>query len=406
MKKDLTEIFDMASPGELEELINANPLPCHDKNLNTSKIKKHVRKQCGIKKNTARIIYTRIAVAAACICIAVGMVIISGIKSNEANTYSPECSPETLLNSNILNKIIWSYKGNIADNAPGEDIAMLYPSHFSPEEKINWNGVYVAANVAYYLENNQGDEVLAIKAISISEPEVSLDDYIYNGKSYSDMCAERDAIKELTKKCIRIKSVSNNFSKLVNDKKEQTLITLINDVGEDLVYRCFKDGTFDQDAVRDLLIQCIYDDQANDKLIDECKNAYIAEYMPIPDFTHLNNQMIVKYSKSQVIFVSIAEFQNLTNEMKQVFSDKVINNTLLMLAAPSDLGISDVILTHPDQADRTEPAHRTQVYPEPTEVPSTSHNPITPDGMIPVPDVVETLVPQLTEPIPEPLPEE
>ena len=403
MKKTMNEIFDTASTCAIEELINANPPPRNTKGLDCSKIKNTVLKKCGVKKKSTKIIYTRIAAIAACVCLAVGIVLgINYDPSTVPSEYwgSPAYPPEAVLTPDILGLIIWADETNKDGlDVPAEETDSI-PSvkdNASNYEAVEWNGILISKSIAKYIEEGDGKRFLAIKALSINQPTLELDDYIYRGKTYRDICNELNNAEELLEKYIILKDISSSYARLDEDDREYALSKLVENVGQDIAYRHYKDGKFDYDAISEMCSQQESEIIWIEKFKLACERAYISEYKPIPNFTDLKNRMVIEYTDVQVICITIDQFEGFVNELKATFDKNVLNNTLLVLASPNDLGIDNHGFTEQLPVD----PDITQVYPDDTQVyvtmvPSTSVNPNPPpDGMIPVPDVIETLVPNI-----------
>lgn len=271
MKKSLTDIFDEANAKELDVLCISETDMSLPEGASLDKIKKRVYKKTGLaapKKRPVRLRWQSVVALAACVCLVVGGA-VGGVWFYIQNNASPDIVEEIpyrtvdeFLRDFEGVKIIWGLQNNSEDHnqaLPDSDTdgdRDVYPE-IPNTEFLVWNGLNVSKELYEALDSASDTDVFALKLIAMSEPEVKLSEFFYNGKSWAELSQERNEINGIVNALNLLKEHSiiadhgYHSKEVIEEKMKQVAYEFKEDVGEDFLPKYYKDGVFDNEKISD-----------------------------------------------------------------------------------------------------------------------------------------------------------
>ena len=363
MKKTLRQIFDGVTPEELELFGSVQPLTVVSDDMRQRIMKKTYEKiektQPVIKtkrKKSGRAFYLRrITAAAVCLCLTVAILFGAGVF--EWNSIKPEWVPDPDVNENLNgvgDLLAWeSYENIIWNDRKNEQDAVVDPDS-SEEEKetsevdiveviVEWNGLKISDYLFQKFTVAESNAVFAIGVKSISKPEVTPADFVYNGKTYAQIMEAYNKLSSLQTDYLMLKEFSCLYDRISKEDEWDFWEKVYGNLDEGFIKQYFDGTEFDCNAISNDQAECanLYAQTESEK--DDCERAYKAKYMPTPDLGELAKQgyFVVERYGVYVVFVSAEKMEKFAADAVALYDPVLLENTLFDVAGREDLALND-----------------------------------------------------------------
>ena len=357
MKKTLSNIFDEANANELENLVSQNAVS--DVSADTlSSIKNKVYAKTGItkaktKKPVAFRWQSYVAVAA-CLCLVVGVMFGAGVFQFPGVQPDDDVDPDIeyyalhdLLNRNDFANIIWGTSG---DNASSDEDSNQSGGGTNTDRQeddtwVEWNDIKISTALRDAFIQLKTDETIAISVKSVGIPECKLDDYVYNGKTYTEILNEYQLASNNKRNLVALKRFSHLYDEWENKDDEEFWNKLYNAVDEVIVAKYFegekKNGRFNTTAISDDLNAYETEVLQLENDLRACKREYNAKYNSVLLLSKLMNKgyYVVGNDGFYAVILPIGNLVQFSEDVKAIYEDNELQNAVFKIASRSDLGI-------------------------------------------------------------------
>lgn len=365
MKKTMYDIFDEATASEIETLVNQNAAP--DVSADTlSAVKSKVYAKTGIanskKKKPFLFRWQSYAAAAACLCVIAGVMFGTGVFKFPGVQPNDIVEPDIvyyslndLLNREDFASIIWGSGASEDVPAIDPDYTLSDPDCNEPVQDeeiwVEWNGIKISVNLHELLQDLNGDDLIAVGIESWADPAllyddyVALVDYVYNGKTYSDILTELEQAEELQDMLVRLKKFSSHFGELIDEEKEAYWEELYEAATDELIFKYFqgdkKSGTFDTTSISDDLAACDTEVQRLRNELAACRREYKAKFSAVPNLSKMMNKgyYVVGNGDAFAVILSVEQFQQFAVDVREVYGEEIMDTVMLRMATQSELGV-------------------------------------------------------------------
>lgn len=353
MKITVSSIFDEATAEEIEYLLSKNPAPEASEGV-ISSVKQRVGEKIEIKRKK-RPPFSKwgvIAAACACVCVAIGVSLGIALSSGSPELPSDTTghsggdanvnSVEDLLGLADYGSIIWgsgSVEGDLptADEAYGDDVTGVEGEH--PQGYTLWNGANISNELMEYTKEGSWHEktLLAITAKTVSPPDTSIFDFVYNGRTYREIWDERSALTEELHRIISLKKFARHYGEFTEeiwqklydyDGIDEAYVNSYYDGEEFLMEKI--DG--DLEAFEARLVKL-------DSEVAECEREYSALHLPELALLSPKGYYVVENAGIYIVFVKPAELAGLISDIVSLTDPDILDGCVLRLATKNDLGI-------------------------------------------------------------------
>lgn len=305
---------------------------------------------------------------AASLCLIVGAVFGFGLLKDPG--VEPDVEPDIayyalsdLLSRDDFASIIWG-KGSAEDDIPTVDDPELSGGENKdpqpdisvpvPDDEIwaEWNGIKISVALRDMLQDLREDDLIAIGVESWVDPAllyddyVKLDDYIFNGKTYSEIRTEYTQAQELFDALRFLKEYSSYYEDIPDGDYETFWRKLYDNVGEETVRKYFQgtgkdDGKFDTTAISDDLNACETEILQLSNAMAACRRAYAAKYSTVPDLSKMMNKgyYVVGNEGVFAVILPVGQLPQFAQAVREVYGEKVIDAVMFRMATQSELGV-------------------------------------------------------------------
>lgn len=357
MKKTISNIFDEANANELENLVSQNA--ASDVSADTlSSIKNKVYAKTGItkaktKKPVAFRWQSYVAVAA-CLCLAVGVMFGAGVFQFPGVQPDDDVDPDIeyyalhdLLNRNDFANIIWGTSGNndSSDEDYNQSGGGTNTDRREDDTWVEWNDIKISSALRDAFVQLKTDDVIAISVKSVENPECSLDDYVYNGKTYKEILNDYQLARNNKNNLVALKRFSTFYDEWENKDDEEFWDKLYDAVDEEIVSEYFegekKDGSFNTTAISDDLNAYETEMLQLENDLSACKREYNAKYNSVLLLSKLMNKgyYVVGNDGFYAVVLSIGDLVKFSEDVKTIYGDDALQNVVFKIASRDDLGI-------------------------------------------------------------------
>lgn len=357
MKKTLNNIFDEANANELEKLVSQNA--ASDVSADTlSSVKNKVYAKTGITKTKSKkpfaFRWQSYVAVAACLCLVVGVMFGTGVFRFPSVQPDDDVEPDIeyyalndLLNRKDFANIIWGTSGDntSADEDPNQSGGGINTDHREDDTWVEWNGIKISTALRDAFIQLKTDETIAISVRSLGNPEYKLDDYAYNGKSYSEILNAYQLASNSKGNLAALKRFSNLYDEWDNKDDEEFWNKLYDAVDEELVAKYFegekKNGRFNTTAISDDLNACETEMLQLENDLSACRREYNAKYNAVPLLSQMMNKgyYVVGNDGVFVVILPVGNLVQFSEDVRALYEDADLQNVVFKIASRSDLGI-------------------------------------------------------------------
>lgn len=386
MKKSLNDIFDEASAKDLDVLgISETDMPLPE-GASLDRIKSRVFVKTGLsapKKRPAKPRWQSLVALAASVCLVVGGA-FGGVWFYKQNSVTPDIGEDIayhmvadFLRDFAGKQIIWGSQGNSQDESPNIDPDGNEDPDRNPitpsVEYLVWNGLNVSKELYEALNSASDTDVFALKLVAMSEPEVKLSEFVYNGKSWAELSQESNEINGIVNALYLLKDLSisadhgypskeeieekmKEVAEVIEEMMKEVAYKIKEDTGDDFLPKYYKDGVFDNEKISDDLR-----DAENRKA--QIKGE-ITDFMSAYNKKHKPNLSAGAWSKNYYVVVSnygkylIIDREQLSNVSKDT-SLPSLENAAFILASQAEL-----LRDEPDEPHLNVPTDEQPLPPE------------------------------------------
>lgn len=365
MKKTLSIIFDEANANEIEYLVNHNA--ASDVSADTlSSVKNKVYAQTGITQTKTKkpllFRWQSYAAAAACLCLAVGVMFGTGVwqfpstQPNDIELSDIEYyALNDLLNREDFSDIIWGVSGD--HQSSDEDLTHGGGNSSIPvpddDNWVEWNGIKISAALQSAFIQLKTDDLIAIGVDSWIDPAliyddyVKPDDYVFNGKTYYEIRTEYAKAEELYCALVDLKKFAGYYDELKGEDDEAFWNKLYDVVGEEIALRYFRgdktNGKFDTTAISNDLNAAETEMLRLENDIAACRRAYNAKFDTVPELSQMMNKgyYVVGNNGAFAVILSVGQLPRFAEDVKAVYSAEVIDRVMFRPATKRELGVEE-----------------------------------------------------------------
>lgn len=337
MKKTLTELFDEAQPEEMEPLLKdipSDPLAEAD----VRKIQKKVRGKITPRK---RRVWVPMAVSAACLCLILGVAygMADPVRPNDIDEtggilQDPDViyTPQELSQRPWYDQILW-HGGELDEGANVEDR--------EETENVQWNGVTLSPQLYRAIF---GEGVLPIRVQCEYMTDQTLDDFVYNGKSYSQMRQEFDELHQKAEILLILEDLVRDHEEKVAagdewEFWEKYYANLGDDIGQELKSAYYDGVGFHVEQIGADCEAALADSDAIAEQMALCRQAYNAQchYIDLTLLAH--DYCVVQNNGCVAVFVESDRMEDFAAKVVEVYGEKS-EDCVFTLASRSYLGLA------------------------------------------------------------------
>lgn len=357
MKKTLNNIFDEANANELEKLVSQNA--ASDVSADTlSSIKNKVYAKTGITKaKTKKSVVFRwqsYVTVAACLCLVIGVMFGAGIFHFPGVQTDDNVEPDIeyyalndLLNRKDFANIIWSITGDntSVEGNPNQSGTGTDTGRLEDDTWVEWNGIIISTALRDAFIQLKTDDTVAISVRALGNTDHRLDDYVYNGKTYSEILNAYQLASQSRSNLASLKRFSHLYDDWENKGDEEFWNKLYDAVDEEIVSRYFEgeknNGHFNTTAISDDLNAFETEVLQLENDLSACRREYNAKYNAVPLLSKMMNKgyYVVGNDGVFAVILPMGNLVQFSEDVQAMYEDDELKNVVFKIASRSDLGI-------------------------------------------------------------------
>lgn len=201
-----------------------------------------------------------------------------------------------------------------------------------------WKGLFLDATL-YNAINSAGDDaVFAVALFSVSKPSLSLDSYIYKGRTVRAIWNEYEYANALFEELSFLKRIAGS----AGEASEEELALMLEKSERKLLETYYQNGVFDETKLSMDLTAA--EERCNVLYTEYTRavEAYMLEYSGLPDPSVLAREgyYVVMQGSSYFLFAEEDELAVLSEIILRHYDDEMLQNTFFCLATSHDLGVT------------------------------------------------------------------
>lgn len=348
---DLYELFDDMDAAQLGS-VSQEKLTALPAGVSLTNIKKQAFQRSGIavinKKRTPFRWYYPV-ISAACLC-----VLLTGVwgHQNTWTPYEPDLDgentppapglPDQGPQLNTWQDFIQDFAGDIIvwgdselAETPG-DSPIQDPDRYEDPYR-NWNGINISQELLQANNSNVGiDVVYAIGAVSLTDPQMKLKDFVYQGMTIGQLMDQRYDLYDRLGCLASLHKLTKHWDEL----DEVTRADVLKDIDPEFAAQYKTEKGYDLQRI-----------EADDRLLTEkleqnkqqeasLREAYQQQYVQIADLAFLSKYgyYVLKHNNRTFVFATAEELQQIAEYVILHNGNELLNNTVFTLATREEMG--------------------------------------------------------------------
>lgn len=361
MKTTIYQAFDKADAAELAPFLRRNGAPTIRRDT-LEAVRRRVFEKNGLQERKRKPIFRRPqmwAAAAACLCLAAGVLFASGLLSPGVHPDAEEplisyYQVGDLYLRSDFQQIVWGQQRDDADtpapNVPVEDPEGNGGSCIV-DPTVQKDGLLVSLSLCDRLSQLSPDTPVAIGVSRLEKPSHTLAEHVYQGRSYQGIQQDFQQSRALCDKLTELKRLSGRYQS-ESFKSEDDVFTfwekLYDAVGEELVAKYFSgekiSGHFDTTAISNDLNACETEKAQLENDLEACWRDWYAECAALPELERLQMKKgyyVVKRGYTYAIILPAGQFAAFAADTLELFGQADAQAVLFRLATRAELGMDE-----------------------------------------------------------------
>ena len=347
---NLYELLNDLDASQLQSMTNEKrvPLPA---GISLNTIKECAIRRAGIqptqKRNPFRWYYP--VIAAACLCI-----LFTGVwgLGHTEQSYEPGIDGENTPPAPVLpdqepqlntwQDFLWGFAGEIIvwgdselvttpDDSPNEN-----PERYEDTYR-NWNGINISQELLQANNSNVGiDVVYAIGAVSLTDPQMKLKDFVYQGMTVGQLMDQKHDLYDRLGWLASLHKLTKHWDEL----DQVTRADLLKDIDPEFAAQYKTEKGYDLQRIEADDRQLTEKLEQNKQQEELLREAYQQQYTPVADLGFLSEYgyYVLKHNNRTFVFATAEELLQIAEYVVQHNGNELLNNTVFTLATREERG--------------------------------------------------------------------